>query len=508
LRVFGKIESGNIVLKHTIASINNWGRILQLQMQRRPVAIGMLATTGLVYAVAANLLRTDLFSQDSWSYFELSKTIFGGDFYRFNTIRSWFSDQYSAAFPMGYPVTLSVIQLVLGPVPAIAPFVNSFVAMATGYVVTRISEAIQLPRIYAIAIAFSLVLHPDYMDEVLTGRATPLAILLFALAGFQYLRNKHISAGLFLGLSSLVRFDFLWHSMIFLIAMPLIKWPGSKRLLGMIAGFLIGIFPWSLYSYYRFGLFWASDNSWVAMSALPAYMWEYPARPLVSWSDNFGLWLTRLIGNVYPLGRSVALSFGESPLVLILVAVLLLKWRDLVKVIDVRLAIGSLFFLSAALLPYLLTGYFLSRYYLVHLLFASLLLASCVVHLKDVSILGLSSEGIAFISIFFTFIVGATDLSRYLVSHHLHINEQASELETIESLWQCHRLHPDVLYIFEPPLALRVDFIKYGALTGMRTTALPYNFSTMNDGQREEFFLHLTPYIRIKDFSPGNKCPA
>lgn len=468
----------------------------------------MLAITGLAYAVAANLLRTDLFTQDSWSYFELSKTIFGGDFYKFNTIRSWFSEQYSAAFPMGYPVALSLIQLILGPVPEIAPFVNSLVAVATAYVVTRISEAIQLPRIYAIAIASSLILYPDYIDEVLTGRATPLAILLFALAGFQYLGNKHISAGLFLGLSALVRFDFLSHSLILLIAMPFIKWPGSKRLFGMIAGFLIGIFPWSLYSYYHFGLFWASDNSWVAMSALPAYMWEYPARPLVSASDNFGLWLTRLLRNIYPLGRSVVLCFAKSPLVLILVAVLLLKWRDLFKAIDVRLAIGSLFLLSAALLPYLLTGYFLSRYYLVHLLCVSLLLASCVVQLKDPSILGLSSEGIALICIFSTFIAGATDLSRYLVSHHLHVNEQASELETIESLRQCHRLHPDVLFIFEPPLVQRVDFIKYGALTGMRATALPYNFSTMSDAQREEFFLHLAPYIRIKDFSAGNKCPV
>jgi len=468
----------------------------------------MLAITGLVYAVAANLLRTGLFTQDSWSYFELSKTIFSGDFYRFNTIRSWFSDQYSAAFPMGYPVALSIIQLILGPVPEIAPFVNSFVAVATAYVVTRICEAIQLPRVYAIAIAASLILYPDYIDEVFTGRATPLAILLFALAGFQYLGNKHISAGLFLGLSALVRFDFLSHSVIFLIAMPLIKWPGSKRLFGMIAGFLVGIFPWSLYSYYHFGLFWASDNSWVAMSALPAYMWEYPARPLVSWSDNFGLWLTRLIGNVYPLGKSVVLSFAKSPLVLILVAVLLLKWRDLIKVIDVRLAVGSLLLLSAALIPYLLTGYFLSRYYLIHLLCASLLLASCVVRLKDLSILGLSSEGIAMVSIFFTFIVGATELSRYLVSDHLRINEQASELETIESLRQCHRLHPEVLYIFEPPLVQRVDFVKYGALTGMRATALPHNFSTMNDAQREEFFLHLAPYIRLKDFAAGEKCPA
>jgi hypothetical protein len=496
------------VLKHTIASINNCGRFLQLQMQQRPVAIGLLAVTGLVYAFAANLLRTDLFSQDSWSYFELSKTIFGGDFYRFNTIRSHFSEQYSAAFPMGYPVALSVIQLILGQVPEIAPFVNSFVAVATAYVLTRISDAIQLPRIYAIAIASSLILHPDYIEEVLTGRATPLAILLFALAGFQYLGDKHFSTGLFLGLSALVRFDFLSHSLIFLIAAPFIKWPGSKRLCLMIAGFLIGIFPWSLYSYYHFGLFWASDNSWVAMSALPAYMWEYPARPLVSASDNFGLWLTRLTRNIYPLGKSVALSFAKCPLVSILVAVLLLKWRDLVRVIDVRLAIGLLFLLSAALLPYLLTGYFLSRYYLVHLLCASLLLASSVVHLKDLSILGLSSEGIAVIAIVFTFIVGATDLSRYVVSHYLHVNEQASELEIIESLRQCHRLNPEVLYIFEPPLASRVDFIKYGALTGMRATGLPYNFSTMNDTQREEFFHHMAPYIRIKDFSAGNKCPV
>ena len=70
------------------------------------------------------------FSPDSWSYFELSKTVFSDRFYAFATYRSYVSDTYSASFPLGYPVTLAAAGAVFGSTPWLAVAVNLAASLA------------------------------------------------------------------------------------------------------------------------------------------------------------------------------------------------------------------------------------------------------------------------------------------------------------------------------------------------------------------------------------------
>ena len=83
----------------------------------------ILIILGTVFTILAIIFGTSMFSPDSWSYYELSKTIFTNNFYEFNTYRSYFSDLKSAAFPFGYPIVLATINLI-SENPINAVFIN------------------------------------------------------------------------------------------------------------------------------------------------------------------------------------------------------------------------------------------------------------------------------------------------------------------------------------------------------------------------------------------------
>ncbi|WP_460427592.1 hypothetical protein [Azotobacter armeniacus] len=492
-------------MKTLFSITNKAGQFISSQTERQPVLISLILIIGMIYIISASLVGVHKFSQDSWSYFELSKSVFSGDFYRFNTIRSHFAETYSAAFPMGYPVALSAIQLIAGKAPEAALLLNCLIVVATAYILIKISDEIQLPRIYGISIAFSLLFYIPYIDEALAGRSMPLAILLFSLAGLNYLRGFFWGAGIFLGLSALVRFDFLVHSIIFLLAGSLNKWHEPKIFLLMVSGFFIGIIPWPFYSYLHFGKFWISDNSWVAMSALPARVLDYPATPIVSASENFTLWLSRVTNNTYGLLKDAARACMFFPLLPVLLGVALCKIRYSTKAINARLAIGAILIASATL-PYLLTGYFTIRYYAPHLLCAAFLLAKHIVRTKDIRIAWLSTEGIVVISVFFALTIGLFYLSKSTLSGYARTDDMRKELQIIESLRQCHVLNPELTYIFDPASGL--NYFKYGAITGMRAAGLPANFRRMSENQKEDFFSHMMPYAWIEAFSNNSQCPS
>ncbi|MGF1643287.1 MAG: hypothetical protein ACFCUJ_06545, partial [Thiotrichales bacterium] len=82
------------------------------RLSSRSVFYGLRVVVALTLLIALSVtgIKVGLtqYSPDSWSYYELSKTIFSGELYRFNTFRSYFSETYSAAFPLGYPVLIAL----------------------------------------------------------------------------------------------------------------------------------------------------------------------------------------------------------------------------------------------------------------------------------------------------------------------------------------------------------------------------------------------------------------
>src|SRR5262249_48984932 len=130
-----------------------------------------------------------------------------------------------------------------------------------------------LASIGAIAVWLSLLWFPPYWDEVHTGCAIPLAVLLLTSA-VAYLLTRGFSfvTGLLLGLGCLARFDAAMFAGIVLVASLPARFTAKAP---MWLAFLVAISPWVLYSEKHYWTVWASDNSAVATSATQAYVADY-----------------------------------------------------------------------------------------------------------------------------------------------------------------------------------------------------------------------------------------
>lgn len=481
------------------------GAWIDTRLSRRSTVIGVLGAIGVAYLAVIQLIGVAAFSPDSWSFFELARTVFGGDFYRFNTHRSHFSEHYSASFPFGFPIALAVLHGVVGAVPEAAQYLNVAVMLATAYVVVRIGDELQFPGVAGLVVACSLMLYLPYFDEVRAGRSLPLAIMLFALACLLHLRDRPVAAGLLFGLSALVRFDFLTHSIVCIAAMPLLKQrfdPGAS--LRVAAGFAIGIAPWVIFGYVRFGSFWASDNAWVAMSALPAFVEDYPAAAAITASQDVALWFRRLASNLRPLAEALHWSLDLFPLLPVLAVAILLEWRVAFEHGIARFAIGAAA-LAASTVPYLLTGYVDPRYFSVHLVCASLLLWSYLLPSNRDRSPGALVRWTGIVAVCLVVANGAPHLHRSAIYGHALADEMRQELALIESLRQCHLRTPEATFLFAGE---RLSPFKYGAVTGMRTARLPTNFATMDEAQKKAFFARLSPFVLVKTFSDDRQCPT
>ena len=103
-------------------------------LSRRQLSALSILLLSPVFLVAC-LVGVSEFSPDSWAYFELSKSIFADRFYTFNTLRSYFSETYSASFPFGYPAILAVTHLLFGADPRLAIGVNLAAATASWFLI-------------------------------------------------------------------------------------------------------------------------------------------------------------------------------------------------------------------------------------------------------------------------------------------------------------------------------------------------------------------------------------
>ena len=73
---------------------NQAGHLANIRLENRYAVYLIMAFFALLYASASSVLGISEFSPDSWAYFELSKTVFSDNFYKFNTFSSYFSNEY------------------------------------------------------------------------------------------------------------------------------------------------------------------------------------------------------------------------------------------------------------------------------------------------------------------------------------------------------------------------------------------------------------------------------
>lgn len=462
------------------------------------VLVGICA---LLIAVECGIARTSQFSPDSWSYLELAKTVFSERFFEFNTYRSYVSDRHSASFPLGYPVLLALAHLPFGAHPAVGVVLNFTLALASALLLIGIARRLGQPPLIQAILASSLLLYPQYVNEILSARAIPAALLCFIAATWLSLSRRHFLAGLMLGLSALIRFDFLANALLFLGGFACLYAHGRIRsIAAMSAGLVAGLLPWITYSLLFFGRWWVSDNSWVALSAAPALVLDYPAEASATLMNNPAQWLGRILHNVSGLLASLAASAPGYPAFIVIVCVLLwsvwkrstsLMWRDA----------AVLALATASLAPYILTGYFDARYFTLFFVTLSVVVLSRA----NLASIPLRGQVTACLLFGLVALVAVVRLLGYTTAQsEAYAATAATENALIARLSACHEVKPETRFIFAGE-ALNVSF-KYGALTGGRAAAIPSNFYSMDAPTRASYFSDMQPYQLVDSLSAEFSC--
>lgn len=272
------------------------------------------------------------YTPDSWSYFELSKTVFA-DFYKVSTMRQYhLAPDYGASFPPLWPTLIAIINAVF------------HLDWYGGYVLAFIASALTIPVLvhfcrrffgqpllgiflYALAL-----LDPAYRQELLSGGAIPLSIaivflLLAVLARRPFGPGAVALTALLAGLAAMNRFDFLLAG---LAAGAVAAVTGGRSATVVIrraalyfAVFFMTISPWIFYSWTRFSMPYVTDNARVALAAAQSFVTDFYINPLPTIFDAPLAWMVRYAQSLSLLGRTAleVASFSLAPLAILAVFV-------------------------------------------------------------------------------------------------------------------------------------------------------------------------------------------
>ncbi len=386
----------------------------------------------------------------------------------------------------------------------VAVAMNIATVAASGLLLYHVGKRIGIPALPACALVLSLLLYPPYFDEVFTGRSIPFAILLFFAACYFYLRQQHFFSGILLGVSALVRFDFLVVGLLFQVMALFLGKKTRIQLLQLQIGFILGILPWVIYSYTHFNKLWISDNSWVALSAVPVFVLDYPAEATVSVNQAPVKWFFKVVSNTLPLSESILSSALLNPLLILTLAfagwsALKFKYRANFKVI----VLMALIFASTA--PYLLTGYINPRYFsLFFVSIAAVLVYTNSRLLADADFIGLNFLGLTLLSVLITIPIGGVFLLADTLTGARKIDETHNQLKLIQTLKACHETERHKTYVFMKEGGFVAP--RYGAVTGMRTAYIPSNFESMNESQKLAFLDVMKPYVLFDSLLKVEQC--
>ena len=281
------------------------------------LVIGLsLVLLGLLFT---RYLASPPYSPDSWTFYELSKTIFH-DFYRLSTIRAYVTDlEYGASFPPLWPGLIALVDAVFqtgartGYGLAFVSF-GAFVFMSelagrAGFQVKWLGTGVGLLTLIDPSMLFS---------ELVAGRSIPLQMFLYAAILYVFLRNRHLDIshcvvlGALAGLAAMNRFDALLFPGILCVGLYFLTRQISTAIaFGIAAAIMIS--PWVIYSVNTFGSPVTTDNGAVALAldrnAFVTDWWPSP-RPILF--DDPGAWFAKVFGNLIPLLLRIFLIIGSA----------------------------------------------------------------------------------------------------------------------------------------------------------------------------------------------------
>ncbi|MGY2894862.1 hypothetical protein [Deinococcus sp. UYEF24] len=450
------------------------------------------------------------FTPDSWSVYELANTVFSGDFYVFHTARSYFSPVHSAAFPLGYPVLVAIAAEIFSPSPTLAVKLNVVLALLSWLGLLRLGSLLRVSPLAAFLMATMLVLSSPYLDEVFAGRSMPAALFCFLLGGWGVLRGWSgrqwplLFGGMALGGSILIRFDFLADVMLLLLATFLLTKRPYHRLWPLMLGTLIGVAPWVGYSLTYFGNIWVSDNAWVAVSALPANVLDYPASALIGARQAPFLWLGRVLSNIVPLLEKLKMAASSFPVLNLWPLSLFAYWT-----LPASLrwpAILLPLFASLAIIPYLLTGYLDIRYFTLLLLIMSGLIIYFIEHTRLFPRFRIGYALLQLCILVFCLQSDVTGIRDRFDAGFQNILRPDLTEHLINALERCQAGTPGVTSLFSES-AIGFGF-RYGAVTEQRSAIMPSNFNRLSVAGQHTFFRQLGPYRLINSLAVLTKCPS
>jgi hypothetical protein len=301
------------------------GRIASPFRIRRTAALYAGAGFSITLLHAALSARTvGHFSPDSWNYYELSQSVLS-HFYRVTTIRQFsFDTPYGVSFPPLLPVLEAMWNAIANSGVYAGTCIDLIAAALTFPLLIALGRRLAASDAPAIFAAAALYGNPWYLDEVMGGRAIPIAILLFTLLllllhdALRTNRRPELSAalaGLVAGLIFEARFDFLLPAMAIGAALGLGRTrAGSRLTAAYTAGLVVAVAPWIAYSMIRVGVPLAADNVRTLLAVAPV-----PVLRFVPFPDTIATlrnapfeWLASKIDHSGPTIEALAIAVGAS----------------------------------------------------------------------------------------------------------------------------------------------------------------------------------------------------
>jgi len=448
----------------------------QLLHWLRTDTIALALFGGVLAALVWQHWATPPFSPDSWSYFELSKTVFN-DFFRFNTWRSYqFTPPYSSSFPPLWPVLIALWNQLFDSSINAGLYLNLLIVSSTALVLGGITQRWCQSRAPGYLVAIALLSHAAYVDELMAARSIPLTTLLWALIISVFLRANRLHhillMALLASLAILTRFDFLLAA---IMLGGLAAWQQRPRF-GLALGVygtvcILMLLPWIIYSWHHFGVLWVSDNSRTVLTASRTFVLDYFLQPPeLGWAQP-GMWLVKQWHNVLGVGYACFSSLLRAwPLWAGLLLGTVLCWQQRVLPRQDRHYLLLLLLPVMVIGSVMLTGYTDQRYFTPLWLWLYLGLFA--------TLSGLSAPKTPWLIVILTAAVSASTILSQVVwpTRSTHNSRHLGHYAALENCMQHEAKRqqqtPHLLF-----LNTAISPFRFGALTGLPTFIKPSNLT-------------------------------
>lgn len=308
-----------------------FGFIFPIRDKGRHICAALILL-GMLFAIEYSLYVYDLFSPDSYSYYDISRTVFS-DFYNVSTQRQYIVDtELGISFPYLFPSLMAVVDALTGLKIYSGTILNVVITCINCLMLYKIStKHFKNPYAGTLA-ALYMVTNAPYLTEMRVSRSVPIAILSVLILAYYILDLREITtkscilAGVGAGCAMVCRFDALVAAGLCFVVMFIFSNKGSriKNSAKYVGGLLIPTSPWIIYSLVNFGKPWISDNGgtmWMPIPSIPQRYYSSTYVPQTIFS-NFDEWFKCLF-NVKLKG---ILEKGIADVLPTAVVIILLVW--------------------------------------------------------------------------------------------------------------------------------------------------------------------------------------